>query len=76
MREAPPEDDLCWRELAIVAKALADGRDVTEIGLMHDIALRTIAVLGDRANVGGGGSPPDRADHDIPNGPRVARFSR
>ena len=76
MREAPPEDDLCWRELAIVAKALADGRDVTEIGLMHDIALRTIAVLGDRANVGRGGSPPDRADHDIPNGPRVARFSR
>jgi len=47
MREAPPEADLCWRELAIVAKALADGRDLTEIGLMRDIALRTIAVLGD-----------------------------
>jgi hypothetical protein len=47
MREAPQEDDLCWRELAIVAKALADGRDMTEIGLMRDIALRTIAVLGD-----------------------------
>jgi hypothetical protein len=47
MREAPPEADLCWRELAIAAKALADGRDVTEIGLMRDIALRTIAVLGD-----------------------------
>jgi len=46
-REAPPEADLCWRELAIVAKALADGRDMTEIGLMRDIALRTIAVLGD-----------------------------
>jgi hypothetical protein len=46
MREAPPEADLCWRELAIVAKALADGRDMTEIGLMRDIALRTIAVLG------------------------------
>lgn len=46
MREARPEDDLCWRELAIVAKALADGRDMTEIGLMRDIALRTIAVLG------------------------------
>ena len=28
-----PEFDLCWRELAIVAKALADGRDMTEIGL-------------------------------------------
>jgi hypothetical protein len=47
MREAPPEADLCWRELALVAKALADGRDMTEIGLMRDIALRTIAVLGD-----------------------------
>ena len=29
MREAPPEANLCWRELAIVAKALVDGRDVT-----------------------------------------------
>jgi len=47
MREAPPEADLCWRELAIVAKALVDGQDVTEIGLMRDIALRTIAVLRD-----------------------------
>ncbi len=42
MREAPPEADLCWRELAIVAKALADGWDMTEIGLMRDVALRTI----------------------------------
>lgn len=47
MREAPPEADLCWRELALVAKALAEGRDMTEIGLMGDIALRTIAVLRD-----------------------------
>jgi hypothetical protein len=47
MREAPQAADLCWRELAIVAKALADGRDMTEIGLMREIALRTIAVLGD-----------------------------
>jgi hypothetical protein len=46
MHEAPPEAGLCWRELAIVAKALADGRDLTEIGLMRDIALRTIAALG------------------------------
>jgi hypothetical protein len=46
MREGPREADLCWRELALVAKALADGRDMTEIGLMGDIALRTIAVLG------------------------------
>jgi hypothetical protein len=47
MREAPPEANLCWRELAIVANALVDGRDMTEIGLMRDIALRTIAVLRD-----------------------------
>ena len=44
MREAPP-DDLCWRNLGIVAKALADGRDLTEIGLMRDIALRTVQML-------------------------------
>lgn len=43
MREASPEADLCWRELALVAKALADGRDMTEIGLMRSIAVRTIA---------------------------------
>jgi len=47
MREAPVATDLCWRELAIVAQALADGRDMTEIGLMRGIALRTIAVLRD-----------------------------
>jgi hypothetical protein len=46
MREVPAEANLCWRELALVAKALADGRDMTEIGLMGDVALRTIAVLG------------------------------
>ena len=43
--------NLCWRELAIVAKALVDGRDVTEIGLMRDIALRTIAVLRDAGRI-------------------------
>jgi hypothetical protein len=47
MREAPPEAGLSWRELAIVAKALADGRDMNEIGLIRDIALRTIAVFAD-----------------------------
>jgi len=51
MREAPPELDLCWRELAIVAKALADGRDMSEIGLMRDIAQRTVAILADDAQV-------------------------
>jgi hypothetical protein len=45
MREAPLELDLCWRGLAIVAKALADGRDMGEIGLMRDIAQRTLAIL-------------------------------
>jgi hypothetical protein len=45
MREAPVEANLCWRELAIVAKGLADGGDMNEIGLMREIALRTIAVL-------------------------------
>jgi hypothetical protein len=47
MRESSPEADLCWRDLALVAKALVDGRDLNEIGLMRDIALRTIAVLRD-----------------------------
>jgi hypothetical protein len=51
MREAPPEADLCWRELSIVAKALADGRDMTEIGLIRDVALRTIAVLRDAGRI-------------------------
>ena len=49
MREAPPDADLCWRELVIVVKALVEGRDMTEIGLMRDIALRTIAVLAEDA---------------------------
>jgi hypothetical protein len=52
MREAPLDADLCWRELAIVAKALADGRDLTEIGLMREIALRTVAVQGDATRRG------------------------
>jgi hypothetical protein len=51
MREAPAQDRLCWRELSIVAKALYDGRDLTEIGLMRDVALRTIAVLGDALRI-------------------------
>ena len=51
MREAPSEFDLCWRELATVAKALADGRDMSEIGLMRDIAQRTVTVLADDARI-------------------------
>jgi len=45
MREAPEDAGLCWRELAIVAKSLAEGRDVSEIGLMREIALQTIEAL-------------------------------
>jgi DNA-binding NarL/FixJ family response regulator len=51
MRDAPSEFDLCWRELVTVAKALADGRDMSEIGLMRDIAQRTVAVLADDAQI-------------------------
>jgi hypothetical protein len=51
MREAPAEFDVCWRELAIVAKAVSDGRDLSEIGLMRDIADRTIAVFTDEAPI-------------------------
>jgi hypothetical protein len=43
--------NLCWRDLAIVAKALVDGRVITEIGLMRDIAFRTIAVLRDARRI-------------------------
>jgi hypothetical protein len=53
MREAPSEFDLCWRELAIVAEALADGRGMSEIGLMRDIAQRTVAVFADDARING-----------------------
>jgi hypothetical protein len=45
MREAPVGADLCWRELVIIAKALAEGRDMAEIGLMRGIALRAVTVL-------------------------------
>jgi hypothetical protein len=45
MRAAVSANDLSWRELALVAQAVADGRDLTEIGLMRDIALRTIEVI-------------------------------
>ena len=47
MRAASSPNQLCWPELAIVAKALANGRDMADIGLMRDVALRTIGALGD-----------------------------
>ncbi|WP_194472705.1 hypothetical protein [Bradyrhizobium sp. CCBAU 51753] len=45
MREAPAEAKLAWPELTIIARAIADGADLSEIGLMRDVAERTIAVL-------------------------------
>jgi hypothetical protein len=47
MHEASPAGDLCWPDLAIIAQALSEGRDMTEIGLMHDIAMRTVTALRD-----------------------------
>ena len=47
MRESPAEAGLRWRELALVAKAIADGRDMNEIGLMRDVAMRTVKALRD-----------------------------
>ena len=49
MQAATAQDDLCWRELTLVAKALAERRDLTEIGLMHDVASRTITAIGHMA---------------------------
>ena len=49
LHAASPDGDLCWPDLAIVARALAEGRDMTEIGLMRDIAMRTIDVQRDSA---------------------------
>jgi hypothetical protein len=46
MRATSGHADLCWRELAIIAKSLADGRDMSEIALMRDIASRTMHELG------------------------------
>jgi hypothetical protein len=40
MREAPPKADLCGASSPSLTKALVDGQDVTEIGLMRNIALR------------------------------------
>jgi hypothetical protein len=48
LRDADASGELPWRELAIVAKALADGIDLGEIGLMREVALRTVDVLGTR----------------------------
>lgn len=45
LREVDEADQRCWSELAIVAKAVAEGRNLAEIGLMLRIASRTVAFL-------------------------------
>lgn len=45
LKEAPANAAPPWREFAIVARALADGRDPSDIALMRDIAERTVSVL-------------------------------
>jgi hypothetical protein len=45
VREAPADADPPWREFAILAQALADGRDMAEMTVMRDIAARTVAVM-------------------------------
>jgi hypothetical protein len=49
LRDADASGELSWREFAIVAKALAEGVDLGEIGLMREVALRTVDVLRTRA---------------------------
>ena len=53
LHEVSGGGDLSWRELAIAAKAVVEGWDLSEIGLMRDVALRTISVLGDTARMAG-----------------------
>jgi hypothetical protein len=51
MREAPNIFHSAWRDLAIAAKAVSDGRDLCEIGLMRDIAYRTIEAFSADAGI-------------------------
>jgi hypothetical protein len=46
LRDADASGELSWREFAIVAKALAEGVDLGEIGLMREIASQTVDALG------------------------------
>jgi len=45
MREAKVDEELCWADLAVVARAVLEGHDLTRIGLMRNIAERTVAAL-------------------------------
>jgi hypothetical protein len=53
LREAPADADASWREFAILAQALADGRDMAEMTVMRDMAMRTVAVLTDASRQAG-----------------------
>ncbi len=45
LKEAPPKARLPWRNYAILARALSEGYDLSDISLMRDIAARTVAAL-------------------------------
>ncbi|NPU65103.1 hypothetical protein HL667_08865 [Bradyrhizobium sp. 83012] len=45
MREGARDEWLGWADLAVIARAVRDGHDLREIGLMRNIAERTVACL-------------------------------
>ncbi|BAM86992.1 hypothetical protein S58_09810 [Bradyrhizobium oligotrophicum S58] len=45
MREGPRDEWSAWADLAVVARAVLDGHDLNQIGLMRNIAERTVACL-------------------------------
>lgn len=45
LREGPDGIGLPWRQFVILARALADGRDLSDISLMRAIAAQTVAAL-------------------------------
>ena len=45
LREVDEADHRCWGELAVVARAVAEGRNLADVGLMRWIALRTVDYL-------------------------------
>ena len=51
MREAPDGEYPDWADLVVVARAVWEGRDLAEIGLMRSIAERTLDVLADQQNI-------------------------
>jgi hypothetical protein len=48
LKEAPVGARLPWWNFAILARALSDGHDLSDISLMRDIAARTVAALTQR----------------------------